>query len=62
MEEPFKHFWQLLCEVTMVPEVAEVCMNLVTSLCVIFLLTQWYQRDKIHSELFLLLVCISTTL
>lgn len=62
MEKPFKHFWQLLCEVTMVPEVIELPVNLVTSLHVIFLLTRWYQRDKIHGKLFLLLVNISTIL
>lgn len=36
-------------------------MNLVTSLCVTFLVTQWYQRDKIRGELFLQFVCISVT-
>lgn len=61
MEKPFRHFWQLSCAVPMVPEVTELPMNLITNFCVTFLLTQWYKRDKIAGELFLLLVCVCIT-
>lgn len=52
MEKPFRHFWQLSHGVSMLPEVTELPMDLITSFCVIFLLTQWYERDKIPGELF----------
>lgn len=41
--------------------ITELAMNLVTSLCVTFLVTQWYQRDKTRGELFVQFVCISVT-
>lgn len=36
-------------------------MSLVASLCMMFLLTLWYQRDKMQGELFLQFVYISIT-
>lgn len=36
-------------------------MNLVTSLCVTFLVTQWYQRRAHHVSYLLQFVCISVT-
>lgn len=36
-------------------------MSVVASLCMVFLLTLWYQRDKMQGELFLQFVYISIT-
>lgn len=38
--------------------VTELPLNLVSRLCVVYLLTQWCQKDDIHCNIFLLLVYI----